>query len=129
MAERGTVSAEALTKRFGTRLAVEELTLDVAAGEILGLLGPNGAGKTTTLRMLAGLIAASSGTASVDGLDPAAQPERVHESIGFLTESPGFYERLSAERNLVYFAGSFGASFLRNGTPSWSHFGAGAPFR
>ncbi|MCX6099920.1 MAG: ABC transporter ATP-binding protein [Candidatus Bipolaricaulota bacterium] len=107
MTERGAVSAECLTKRFGTRLAVEELTFDVAAGEILGLLGPNGAGKTTTLRMLAGLIAASSGTASVDGLDPAAQPERVHESIGFLTESPGFYERLSAERNLVYFAGFY----------------------
>ncbi len=107
MAERGAVSAKRLTKRFGARLAVEELTLDVAAGEILGLLGPNGAGKTTTLRMLAGLIAPSAGAAWVNGLDPATHPEEVHASIGFLTESPGFYERLSAERNLVYFAGFY----------------------
>jgi ABC-2 type transport system ATP-binding protein len=106
VAERA-VFAEGLTKRFGTRLAVDELTLDAAAGEVLGLLGPNGAGKTTTLRMLAGLIAPSSGSATVDGLDPAAQPERVHTSIGFLTETPGFYDRLSAERNLVYFAGFY----------------------
>ncbi len=114
MAERVVVSAERLTKRFGARLAVEDLTLGVAAGEILGLLGPNGAGKTTTLRMLAGLVAASSGMASVDGLDPAAEPEKVHESIGFLTETPGFYERLSAERNLVYFAGFYDGIDVRS---------------
>jgi ABC-2 type transport system ATP-binding protein len=102
------ISTDGLSKRFGERVAVEELTLAVPAGEILGLLGPNGAGKTTTLRMLAGILAPTSGTALVDGLDPAKEPERVHESIGFLTESPGFYERLSAERNLAYFAAFYG---------------------
>ena len=102
------ISTDGLSKRFGERVAVEDLTLAVPAGEIVGLLGPNGAGKTTTLRMLAGILAPTSGTALVDGLDPAKEPERVHESIGFLTESPGFYERLSAERNLAYFAAFYG---------------------
>jgi ABC-2 type transport system ATP-binding protein len=104
MTDRHVISTHGLSKRFGDRVAVEGLTFTVPAGEIVGLLGPNGAGKTTTLRMLAGIIAPTSGTATVNGLDPATAPERVHESIGFLTESPGFYERLSAERNLAYFA-------------------------
>ena len=96
-----------MTRRFGDRVAVEALTFEAQPGEILGLLGPNGAGKTTTLRMLAGIIAPTSGTASVAGIDPAQHPEGVHERIGFLTESPGFYERFSAARNLAYFAGFY----------------------
>jgi ABC-2 type transport system ATP-binding protein len=98
------VRTEKLTRRFGRRLAVDRLTLDVERGEIVGLLGPNGAGKTTTIRMLAGIIAPTAGKANVGGIDPTEQPERVHERIGLLTESAGFYERLSAERNLDYFA-------------------------
>ena len=93
-----------LCRRFRDRLAVDRVTFDIGEGEIVGLLGPNGAGKTTTLRMIAGIIAPSSGQALVDGVDPALDPAQVHESIGFLTESPGFYERLSARRNLAYFA-------------------------
>jgi ABC-2 type transport system ATP-binding protein len=104
MEVRTVLSAHGLSKRFGERVAVDGLTFAVGAGEIVGLLGPNGAGKTTTLRMLAGIVAPTSGSATVGGGDPAVDPERVHESIGFLTESPGFYERLSAERNLAYFA-------------------------
>jgi ABC-2 type transport system ATP-binding protein len=104
METRTVLSAHGLSKRFGERVAVDGLTFAVGAGEIVGLLGPNGAGKTTTLRMLAGIVAPTSGSATVGGGDPAVDPERVHESIGFLTESPGFYERLSAERNLAYFA-------------------------
>jgi ABC-2 type transport system ATP-binding protein len=104
MAGREVITTHELSKRFGDRDAVVDLTLTIPSGEILGLLGPNGAGKTTTLRMLAGLIAPTSGAATVNALDPALEPERVHESIGFLTESPGFYERLSARRNLDYFA-------------------------
>jgi len=98
------IHTEDLTRRFGDRLAVDRLTIQVEAAEILGLLGPNGAGKTTTIRMLAGIIAPSSGTARVNGMDPTVDPERIHENIGLLTESPGFYERLSARRNLEYFA-------------------------
>jgi len=98
------IRTENLSRSFGDRPAVDRLSLDVPAGEIVGLLGPNGAGKTTTIRMLAGMIAPSSGAATVDGLDPSTQPERVHEVIGLLTESPGFYERMTARENLAYFA-------------------------
>jgi ABC-2 type transport system ATP-binding protein len=101
------IHAEHLTRRFGERVAVEDLTFEAQSGEILGLLGPNGGGKTTTIRMLAGIIAPTSGGASVAEIDPAAEPERVHEKIGLLTEAPGFYERLSAARNLAYFAGFY----------------------
>ena len=98
------IHTESLSRRFAERTAVDRLSFDVREGEIVGLLGPNGAGKTTTIRMLAGMIAPSSGTARVGGRDPAREPERVHEIIGLLTESPGFYERLTAEQNLAYFA-------------------------
>ena len=101
------IRVKGLTRAFGKRLAVEALTFDAHPGEILGLLGPNGAGKTTTIRMLAGIIAPTSGTASIAGIDPAQYPERVHEHVGLLTEAPGFYERLSAARNLAYFAGFY----------------------
>jgi len=104
------VRAEELTRRFGSRLAVDRVSLDVGRQEIIGLLGPNGAGKTTIVRMLAGIIAPSSGRATVAGIDPAREPERLHEAIGLLTESPGFYDRLSAERNLRYFAGFYPVS-------------------
>ncbi len=98
------IETERLTRKFGTRTAVEGLTLRVNAGEILGFLGPNGAGKTTTIRMLAGIIAPTSGHAMVAGIRPDQEPERLHEVIGLLPEAPGFYERLSAQRNLQYFA-------------------------
>ncbi|MDD5646400.1 MAG: ABC transporter ATP-binding protein, partial [Candidatus Bipolaricaulis sp.] len=107
MEPRPLLAAHDLSKRFRDRVAVDGLNFTVEQGEIVGLLGPNGAGKTTTLRMLAGIIGPTSGTATVDGVDPAREPEKVHESIGFLTETPGFYERLSAERNLAYFAGFY----------------------
>jgi ABC-2 type transport system ATP-binding protein len=98
------IETESLTKRFGVRMAVEGLNLLVQEGEVLGFLGPNGAGKTTTTRMLAGMIAPSAGQARVCGLDPAKEPERLHERIGLLTESPGFYEWMSARDNLLFFA-------------------------
>jgi len=98
------IETEKLTRKFGKRTAVEGLTLKVEAGEILGFLGPNGAGKTTTIRMLAGIIAPTSGHAMVAGIRPDQEPERLHEVIGLLPEAPGFYERLSARRNLQYFA-------------------------
>ncbi len=96
-----------LSKKFGQRLAVDDLTLEVAEGEVLGFLGPNGAGKTTTIRMLSGIIAPTSGSAVVAGLRPDLEPERLHEVVGLLTESAGFYDRLTARRNLEYFAGFY----------------------
>ncbi len=98
------IHTENLSRRFGDRPAVDRLTFDVATGEIVGLLGPNGAGKTTTIRMLAGMIAPSSGSLLVGEHDPSREPEHVHEIVGLLTESPGFYDRLTAEQNLAYFA-------------------------
>jgi ABC-2 type transport system ATP-binding protein len=96
-----------LTKKFGEVRAVDNLTFQVDEGEVLGFLGPNGAGKTTTIRMLAGIISPSSGTAIVAGYNIPDDIENLHEVIGLLTENPGFYERFSAWRNLEYFAGFY----------------------
>ena len=99
-----------LGKRFGDITAVEDLSLEVEEGEVLGFLGPNGAGKTTTIRMLAGIIAPTSGYAEIAGQRTDGEIERLHEVIGLLTETPGFYEKLSARRNLDYFAGFYAKS-------------------
>jgi ABC-2 type transport system ATP-binding protein len=93
-----------LSRFFGKTAAVEDLTLAVEAGEVLGFLGPNGAGKTTTIRILAGMIAPTKGYAIVDGHRTEQDVEKLHEIVGMLTQSPGLYERLSARRNLEYFA-------------------------
>jgi ABC-2 type transport system ATP-binding protein len=101
------IEAYGLTRRFGDVRAVEDISFTVEAGEVIGFLGPNGAGKTTTIRMLAGIIAPTSGYAVVSGRRTDAEVERLHEIIGLLTETPGFYNRLSARRNLGYFAGFY----------------------
>ena len=93
-----------LTKRFGDILAVDRLTLSVDAGEVFGFLGPNGAGKTTTIRLLTALIAPTSGHAKVAGCKVGREDGKVRRRVGILTESPGLYDRLSAERNLDFFA-------------------------
>jgi ABC-2 type transport system ATP-binding protein len=80
------------------------LTLDIADGEVFGFLGPNGAGKTTTVRMLASLIAPTSGRASVLGYEVGRDDQDIRRNVGILTETPGMYDRLSAWRNLVIFA-------------------------
>jgi ABC-2 type transport system ATP-binding protein len=97
----------ALSKKFKNVVAVEELTLAVEQGEVLGFLGPNGAGKTTTIRMLAGMIAPTAGHANVAGLQVDKDIEQIHERVGLLTELPGFYERLTAQQNLEYFIGFY----------------------
>jgi len=79
----------------------------VESGEVLGFLGPNGAGKTTTIRMLAGIIGPTRGEAIVAGYRTDRNVEKLHEVIGMLTETPGLYGRLSARRNLEYFAGFY----------------------
>jgi len=94
------LQAESLTKTFGPRVAVERLSFDVRAGEIFALVGPNGAGKTTTLRMLAGLIRPSSGAVRFKGRPTAGAESALRSSIGFLTEAPGLWDRLSVRENL-----------------------------
>jgi ABC-2 type transport system ATP-binding protein len=96
-----------LSRYFGKTAAVEDVSLEVEAGEVLGFLGPNGAGKTTTIRMLAGMIAPTKGYAIVAGHRTDRDVEQLHETVGMLTETPGFYNRLSAKRNLEYFAGFY----------------------
>ena len=102
------IQAIALTRTFDHRLAVDSLSLTLAAGQVLALLGPNGAGKTTTMRMLAGLLAPTSGTATVCGF-ALGQRDQDNDAIrarcGVVPESPGFYERLTARQNLRFFAG------------------------
>ena len=99
------LSAERLTRRFGDRVAVDELSFEVAPGEIFALLGPNGAGKTTTLRMAAGLIEPSEGSVRIgtERLSPASGP-RLRSRIGLLTEMPGLWERLTVRYNLLVYA-------------------------
>ncbi len=100
---------EHLTKRFGDRLAVDDVSFSVTAGEVFGFLGPNGAGKTTTVRMLATLISPSSGSATVAGIPLAAENGlEIRQRIAVMPENPGLYLRLSVAENLEFFAGVYG---------------------
>lgn len=98
------VEAHELTRNFGTLTAVENLSLEMEKGEVLALLGPNGAGKTTTIRMLSGIISPTSGYAVIAGHRTDREVEQIHESIGLLTETPGFYDVLPAVWNLGFYA-------------------------
>jgi ABC-2 type transport system ATP-binding protein len=100
-----TLTASHLTRRFDTRLAVDDVSFELSPGEIVALLGPNGAGKTTTLRMLGGLIHPTSGSVLLDQqtVTPATAA-RLRASIGFLTEAPGLWERLTVRQNLDVYA-------------------------
>jgi len=98
------IVTENLGKNYGNVKAVEGLTLRVAPGEVFGFLGPNAAGKTTTVRMLCALIGITSGRASVAGFEVGKQDQQIRHNVGILTESPGLYDQLSAERNLGLFA-------------------------
>jgi ABC-2 type transport system ATP-binding protein len=93
-----------LTRKFGELVAVEDISLEMAEGEVLAFLGPNGAGKTTTIRMLSGIISPTAGYAVVAGKRTDRDVEQLHEATGLLTEAPGFYHRLSARRNLEFYA-------------------------
>ncbi len=97
------IEFDGLSKAYGDFLAVQELTLRVAPGEIYALLGANGAGKTTALRCLAGLLAPTGGTARVNGFDVRTHKLQAKASLGFLSASMGLYERLSARELLRYF--------------------------
>jgi len=95
-------------KQKETLVAVDGLNLQIAEGEVFGFLGPNGAGKTTTVRMLTSLIRLSSGSAEINGLKVGVDDTEIRRNVGILTESPGLYERLTAEQNLRIFAELYG---------------------
>ena len=98
------INTENLTKKFDQITAVENLSLNIPEGEVFGFLGPNGAGKTTTVRMLTSLIGPTGGSASVNGFQIGEQDIDIRRSVGLLTETPGLYDNLSAERNLEIYA-------------------------
>jgi ABC-2 type transport system ATP-binding protein len=106
------IHAKDLGKLYGTAKAVSNVSFSVAQGEIFGLLGPNGAGKTTTILMLLGLTDISSGTARVFGHDPARAPLAVKRLVGYLPDTVGFYDHLTAADNLHYTARLMGLSLL-----------------
>jgi ABC-2 type transport system ATP-binding protein len=104
------ITAQGLTKRYGKAHAVDAISFAIRKGEVFGLLGPNGAGKTTTILMLLGLTEISSGQVSVLGYSPARAPLQVKRRVGYLPDSVGFYDQLTATENLAYTAKLMGLS-------------------
>ena len=102
-----TVSLHDLGKRFGDFVAVNRLNLSIQRGEIFGFLGPNGAGKSTTIRMLCGLLTPSSGSGTVAGFDIVADPERIKEQIGYMSQKFSLYDDLTVEENIDFYAGIY----------------------
>ncbi|MHB1275736.1 MAG: ABC transporter ATP-binding protein [Candidatus Humimicrobiaceae bacterium] len=98
------IHVENLIKKFSELTAVDNISFNVAEGEIFGFLGPNGAGKTTTIRMLATLIAPSSGEILINGINIKKDADYIRRIIGILTETPGMYEKNTAYENLKFFA-------------------------
>lgn len=104
------IEATGLTKVFDDLTAVEDVSLRVQEGQILALLGPNGAGKTTTIRMLAAILPATRGHASVAGHDVLTEAELVRRSVGLLTEHHGLYTRMLPRQYLAFFGQAYGMS-------------------
>jgi ABC-2 type transport system ATP-binding protein len=102
------ITARHLTRHFGETVAVDDLTLEVRAGEIFGFLGHNGAGKTTTVRLLAGILAPTAGTSRVLNYDPSVEGAALRRHVGVLTETPSLEERLSGWENLRIYAELYG---------------------
>ena len=102
--EVNAIEAACLTKRFGEKTVVDNVSLEVKQGEIVGFLGPNGSGKTTTIRMLTGLLTPDSGTGSCLGFDIVREADQIKRNIGYMTQRFSFYEDLSIRENLEFVA-------------------------
>jgi len=102
------VRCEGIGRRFGPLTAIDDVSLQVAPGEVLALLGPNGAGKTTTLQILAALLSPSTGQARVAGYDVRRDPNRVRARVGIMLDEPGFYQEMTVEDYLLFFARLYG---------------------
>lgn len=96
------IQLKGLTKCYGALKAVDELNLDINKGEVFGLLGPNGAGKTTTILMMLGLSEPTAGSAWVSGINATSRPIEVKRKLGYMPDSVGFYDNMTALENLVY---------------------------
>jgi ABC-2 type transport system ATP-binding protein len=102
------IEVKHLTRRFGSFVAVDDISFDVTRGSIFGFLGSNGAGKSTTFRMLCGLLRPTSGTALVGGIDVSADPEAVKQRIGYMSQRFSLYELLTVDQNIRFFGGVYG---------------------
>lgn len=102
------IQTTGLRREFSAVVAVAGLDLAVGEGEIFGLVGPDGAGKTTTMRMLAGILPPSAGTARVAGFDATREPERLKEHLGYMSQRFGLYPDLTVRENLAFYADIYG---------------------
>ncbi|MFZ2540323.1 MAG: ABC transporter ATP-binding protein, partial [Gallionella sp.] len=98
------LSARQLTRRFGDHQVIQDVSLELKRGEVLGLLGHNGAGKTTTLQMLTGCLSPNSGSINICGIDLLRQPMQAKANMGYLPETPPLYRELSVNEYLVFAA-------------------------
>jgi ABC-2 type transport system ATP-binding protein len=98
------IQVQELTKDYGTTIAVNKLSLNVCAGEIYGFIGPNGAGKTTTIRMMGGILAPTSGSIIIGGVDMTYDPVAAKKMIGFVPDRPFLYEKLTGMEFLHFSA-------------------------
>jgi ABC-2 type transport system ATP-binding protein len=102
------IVARNLTRKYGEFTAVRDVSFEVATGEVFGFLGPNGAGKTTTLKMLTGLVAPTSGSATVNGLDVMTDATAIRKTIGYMSQKFSLYGDLTVAENIELFAGLYG---------------------
>lgn len=104
------VETQDLTRRFGNFVAVDKVSIQVKKGEIFGFLGANGAGKTTVIRMLCGILAPTSGQASVAGFNIYDQTELIKKNIGYMSQKFSLYDDLTIEENINFYGGIYGLS-------------------
>jgi ABC-2 type transport system ATP-binding protein len=107
------ISVSGLTKRFGDKTVVDDVSLTVQKGEIAGFLGPNGSGKTTTIRLMCGLLTPDAGQGRVLGFDILTEGRAIKREVGYMTQRFSFYEDLTIEENLNFVAGLYGISPAR----------------
>lgn len=102
------IVAQGLTRKFGDFVAVDHVSFNIEAGEVVGFLGPNGSGKTTIIRMLLGLLLPTEGNARVMGYDVVRQPEQVRAGVGYMSQKFALYHELTVAENLTFYAGVYG---------------------
>jgi ABC-2 type transport system ATP-binding protein len=107
------IEAKDLTRAFGSFTAVDHISFDVRAGEVFGFLGANGAGKTTAMRMLIGLLAPTSGMASVAGFDVYKESEQIKRNIGYMSQRFSLYEDLTPRENIRLYGGIYGLTLAQ----------------